>query len=252
MTTPTRPFIAWDNRFADAVPVANNTAAGAAVNLGDFRPYTSWSPASFPATVTVDCGAAKSADSISVFNHDLFSNGCTIYVRGSTDNFVSSNVLLLTYVPASDSPFVATFASSSYRYWRLTITGTYSPALSIVAIGAMLEFPVRLPYGFDPLARKIFGQANISEHGLPLGKSVLFEQWSQQLAFQNVDNSWLRSTYMPAWKAHLRHNPFLFAVDLTNYPSEIYLVESDGDSRTPASMPLKSNLQLTVKGVALP
>lgn len=251
MATPKNPFIGWDNRFNDAVPVASSTVLGAAINLADFRPYTSWNPAALPATVTVDCAAAKYADKLCVFNHNLFSNGCTIEVYGSTDNFGASNVLLHTYVPTTNKPFVRDFASASYRYWRIRITGATAPTLTVVALGVGLELPVCLPWGFDPLARKVFGQTNISEQGLPLGTAVLFEQWVQSLNFQDVDNAWLRATFLPIWKAHLRGKPFLFAFDLTNNPTEIYLVEKDGDLKTPTSIANRSHLQFTVKGVAL-
>lgn len=248
---PKNPFVAWDNRFADAVPVASSTAVGVALNLADFRPYTSWKPAALPATVTVDCGVIKSADKLCAFNHNLFSNGCTVEVYGSTDNFVVSNVLLDTFIPATNKPFVRDFASANYRYWRLRITGATAPTLTVVALGVGLEFPTGLPWGFDPLARKVFGQTNISEQGLPLGSAVLFEQFAQQVHFNDVDNAWLRNTFLPIWKAHLRGKPFLFAFDLTNNPTEIYLVEKDGDLKTPTSIANYSNLQFGIKGVAL-
>lgn len=252
MAIPTKPFIAWDTRFADAVPVASSTMSGAAVNLADFRPYTNWKPSALPATVTVNCGSAKSADNLALFNHTLFSNGCTIEVHGSTDNFGTSDVTVASDTPTSDTPFVLNFASASYQYWRIRITGSTMPTLSIVALGVGMEFPTGLPYGFAPLDRTVFGQTNISEDGLPLGTAILFEQWVQQLSFNYVPNTWIRGTFLPAWKAKLRGNPFLFAFDLTNYPNEIYLVQTDGKMAAPTTLPLMSDLQFTVKGIALP
>lgn len=256
MTAPQTPFIAWDNRLANAVPVASSTLAGAAANLSDFRPYTSWKPSALPATVTVDCGAVKSADNLALFNHNLFSSGCSIEVHGSTDNFVTSDVTIATLTPGSDLPFILQFTSASYRYWRIVIMGgTTMPTLSVVSMGVALVFPVGLQYGFGPLDRKVFGQTNISEQGLPLGSAVLFEQWVQQLNFMYVSDSWIRSTLLPAWKTGLRGKPFLFAFDLADYPSEIYLVQTDlgnSDLVMSSAIPNYSSVQFTVKGIALP
>lgn len=252
MTTPKYPFIGYDNRLADAVPVASSTASGAAINLADFRPYTYWKPTSLPATLTVDCATAKSADKLCLFNHNLFANGCTIEVRGSTDNFSASDVLLHSYTPTADKAFVRDFTSASYRYWRIRITGTTAPTLSICALGVGLEFPSGLPYGFAPIDRKTFGQSNISEQGMPLGKAVLFEQWVQTLKFEYLSSAWLRATFLPAWKVHLRSKPFLFAWDLTNYPDDIYLVQAGDSIKIPQNLPTYSTLTFEVKGIALP
>lgn len=251
MTTPIFPFIGYDNRLADATPVASSTGSGAAINLTDFRPYTFWKPAALPATVTVDCGSAKLADKLCFFNHNLFSNGCTVEVRGSTDNFAASDVLLHTYTPVADKAFVRDFVSSSYRYWRLRITGTTVPTLTIAAIGVGLEFPTGLPFGFSPVDRKVFGQTNISEQGWPLGKAVIFEQWMQSLSFSYISSAWVRSTFLPAWKTHLRGKPFLFAWDLTNYPDDVYLVEAGEMIKIPQNLPTYATLMFDVKGVAL-
>ena len=245
------PLIVFDNRLDDAVPVANNTLSGAAINLTDFRPYTSWTPAAFPGYVTVDCGVAASANSISVCNHNLFSKGCWIEARGSSDNFVSSDDLLASYFPTADTPFVYLFNAASYRYWRIRVMGNSLPTLSVVALGTAMEIPVGLPYGFDPLTRKVFGQTNISEQGLPLGKAVLFEQWAQTLTFRYISSAWLRATFLPAWKSALRGTPFLFAWNLTAYANEIYLVEAGDNIKTPQTLPAYSDLVFDVKGVAL-
>lgn len=252
MTTPKNPFFGFDNRLADAVPVASSTASGAAVNLSDFRPYTFWKPATLPATLTVDCALAKSADKLCVFNHNLFANGCTIEVRGSTDNFSTSDVLVHSYVPTTDSAFIRDYTSTSYRYWRIRITGSAAPTLSIVAICAGLEFPSSLAYGFAPIDRKVFGQVNISEQGLPLGKAIIFEQWMQTLKFEYLSAAWIRATFLPAWKSHLRGKPFLFAWDLTNYPGDIYLVEAGDNFKAPQVLAAYASLIFEVKGIALP
>jgi hypothetical protein len=252
MATPTKPFIAWDNRFADATPVASSTALGAAINLADFRPYTSWKPTSLPATVTVDCTSAKPVDYLAVFNHNLFSNGCTIEVRGSTDNFSASDVLVHSYTPAADTAFIRNFTGASYRYWRIRITGTTAPTLTICAFGVGMEMPNNLPRGFSPLDRELTAQTNIGETGLPLGTALMFEAWAETVQMRNITPAWLRSTWLPAWKAHLRDTPFLFAADLPQYPTEIYLVAAGKKFSAPISTPVLASLTFDIKGVALP
>jgi hypothetical protein len=114
-----------------------------------------------------------------------------------------------------------------------------------------MEFPTSCPYGFDPLNRKVYGQANVSEQGLPLSKAVLYEEWSQQLQFIGVDPAWIRSTFMPAWKANLRGKPYLFGFDLTNYPNELYLVQSQDTVTSTIDYIGQATLTFNVFGVAL-
>lgn len=252
MTAPAAPFIAWDNRFADATPVASSTALGAAANLADFRPYTQWAPSVMPATVTVNSGAAKAADSLAVYSHNLGSKGATIEVHGSTDNFGVSDVLVATFTPANDLPFVLQFASASYPYWRIRVTGASAPTLSVAALGAGLTMPIGLPYGFGAVDREAMGQQNISETGQPLGSAIMFEKWKQTLNFQEVDKDWLRNTFIPAWKAALRGKPFLFAWCLYLYPNEVSLVQVPTPQKfsAPQFNARSCSLQFDVEGIA--
>lgn len=119
------PKLFFDNRFADAAPVASSTAAGNfnAANIADMRAYTWWQPSALPATITVDSGSAQAADYGLVYAHNLGSKGATIEWRGSNDNFVAEDVLLARRWCQDDRPQLAEFASTSYRYRRLKISG---------------------------------------------------------------------------------------------------------------------------------
>lgn len=245
------PKLLFDNRFSDAVPVASDIAAGnyAAANVMDMRPYTWWKGASMPASLTVNCGAAKAADFALIYGHDLFTQGATLEVRGSTDNFVASSVLVATVTPANNNPFLVEFASASYPYWRFNFTGVTNPSIAVAVLGAALVMPKFLTGGFDPLARTAMLQANNNDNGQPLGKIIDFEQFKQTLQFGNVTWTWLRSVWQPAWRSNLRGAPFVFAWDSVNYPTELYLVTAGDTYSTPHQQGVLANLQFDISGV---
>lgn len=246
-----QPKILYENRFKDATPVASTTATGYDVlNLRDFRPYTWWKATALPATVTVNCGSAKAADYAVVWGHDLYSNACTVEIRGSTDNFSASDVLVATRTPTSDSPFVMLFNSVSYQYWRIKITGAAGiPTIAIAAVGARLDVPSYLDEGFDPVGREAMGQFNRSEKGHPLGKLVQFEEWRASMKFPVVTWTWLRASFDPAWRAWLRSAPFVFAWDTDNYAAELFLVQAEDKFETPHHAGGYADLQIEVFGV---
>lgn len=219
------PRIYYDNRLQDGTPAASSTAAGEynVLNLRDFRPYTWWKPSSLPATVTVDCGSAQPASTLAIWGHDLGSKGATIITRGSTDNFSASDDQVDTHAPSTDLPFIRSWSSVSYRYWRLRITGSSAPSLAIACLGVPLELPAYMDEGFDPLARNPEGIYNRSVKGHPLGRVVEFEQWMQGIRLDLVTKAWLRSTWEPAWDEWVRDNPFIFAWDYDTYPTEMRL-----------------------------
>lgn len=228
------PTIFYDNRFSNGTPVASSSAAGfAAANVADWRAYTWWKPTALPATLTVDCGSARAADYALIHGHDLFSRGCTVEVRGSTDNFAASNVLVATVTPTSDDPLLVLFASTAYRHWRLRFTGAAVPTLAIAAIGARLELPAWLPQPFDPLGRQIVGQSNRNERGQALGRVVQFESWKEQIKLERVSWAWVRNTWLPAWRAHLRSTPFVLGWEVDLYPTDLKLVTAGDKFDTP-------------------
>lgn len=212
------PIILYDNRFADATPVASSTAVGDyhVLNLRDWRNFTWWKPNAAPSTVTVDCGSAKNAD-----YGFVYAEAGTYEIRRSTDNFGASNELAGTIVLAKTGLGLVTFASVARRYYRLTVpAGT--PAVAIAAIGSKLEFPRRLLQPFDPLAHTARGQANESETGNPLGAVDAYDEWQQDIELRHIDAAWVRDSFRPAWLAHLKNQPFVFAWDPVDHISELY------------------------------
>lgn len=245
------PKILHDNRLDDGTPAASSTAAGdySVLNLRDWRNYTWWKPSALPATVTVDCGSAKSVSYWAIYGHNLFSNGCTIELRGSTDNFSASDVLVDSVAPASDSAFVRFVSPVSYRYWRLRILNGTAPSLAIAALGAETDIPAYLATGFDPIGRTVHGQYNRSEAGYPLGRALKFEDWTESLKFEYLTWSWIRSTWLAAWRAHVRDDPFLFLWDPINHADELYLVAVKDQFKTPHRPGSYCDLSFDVTGV---
>lgn len=246
------PKLYFDNRFADATPVASTTAAGdyAAANIADRRPYTWWKPSAMPATVTVDCGSAKAADYALIFGHDLKTKSASIEIRASTDNFSASDVLIASSTPADDNLLLLTFASASYRYWRFKVTGSAAPSVAIVMIGAAFTMPDYLEAPFDPLGRSVVGSGNDNDNGWPLGSIVDYEQYQQTLNFGFVSWSWIRGTWLPKWKSDIRGKPIFFGWNPDVYANEIYLVTAGLNFSTPHEGDSIARISFNVKGVA--
>jgi hypothetical protein len=71
-------------------------------------------------TITFDFGTAQTPTAAIIAGHTLTSGDSSIQVRGSTDNFSSSDVLVATFTYASTHMLKA--ISGSYRYWRIAFT----------------------------------------------------------------------------------------------------------------------------------
>ena len=229
------PRIYYDNVLDDGAIIATAAATGTAgENVADWRPYTWYTPASLPATITVDAGAARSCNYALVMQHTLYTSGCGIEVRASTDNFSASDVLIASNVPTSNGPVLLHFTSVSYRYWRLRITGAATmPSIAIASVGQRMELPGYLGLSFDPTARTVSAQSNENLNGQPLGKVIEYTQQKRMLTLRMVTPSWIRSTWLPAWRAHLRSAPFGFAWNVTDDPTNVVLCVAGDSFNTP-------------------
>ncbi|HKQ24084.1 MAG TPA: hypothetical protein VJT81_06545 [Burkholderiales bacterium] len=224
----TGPLVLYENRLRDAVPVASSTAAGFDVlNLRDLRDYTFWKPSAIPATVTVDCLTSKSADYLAVYGHDLFTTGCTIEVRKSTDNFVANDVLVATHTPTDNQPILVMFTSTASRYWRIRVLTGTAPSIAIALVGIRLEIPAGVREGFDPIGRELVGQMNRSNAGRALGRVLNWRRWKTTLHFELVTWTWVRDTWKVAAEAWLESEPWLFCWHPDTYPKETRHISMD-------------------------
>jgi len=247
-----KPRLYYDNRFDAAAPAASSTAVGDfnVINLRDWRPYTWWKPVAMPATVTVDCGAAQAADYALIYGHDLATQAATLEIRGSTDNFGASNVLVATVTPATNDPILLSFASQNFRYWRVRVTGAAAPSLAIAVIGAMLEATVFMQGTFNPVDRKIEGQTNLNENGTPLGRIVTFESFKATVVLKDVTWTWARTSFLAIWKSKFRGQPFGFCWDADLFAGDVRLVNAGDTVQIPHRAGSFCDVQFDVQGVA--
>lgn len=232
-----KPAFLYESRLKDAAPVASSTAAGAfdPANLADWQPFTWWKPAAMPATVRVDCGLASAANYWAVWGHDLGSQGATIVLHKSPGGTWAGadDIIVDSFTPADDEPFARFVTTADSQHWGFEVTGAAAPSLAIVAMGELLELPEYLEQGFDPLGREPQGQLNRAVRGNPLGRTVDYELWEQAIDLRRLNQSWVRNSFLPAWNAHLRDDPFIFAWDRINQPEDLKLATVAGGLGTP-------------------
>lgn len=132
------------DRYARLATIAaSSTLAGSAVaNLTDDRLLTSWSAnASGTQTLTIDSGAAVSADSLALLHTNLLTAGATVKVETSPDNAAWTEVIA-TLAATLDAGTLLTWNAASLRYRRITFsTASLPPVIGALCLGTALELP---------------------------------------------------------------------------------------------------------------
>lgn len=130
-------------------------------------------------SITFDLGAAASVTSVILFAHSLLNTDSSIQLRGSTDNFAASDVLVqaLTW---SSAAINAVFSSASYRYWRVKFTKASSGVTrNIGRIFLGTYFDTGAAYGPDWGGAK-FKPADLSTFGQSVGGQIFTDRRQQQ------------------------------------------------------------------------
>lgn len=229
-----KPVILYDNRLDDGVPTASSTAAGySELNLTDWRTYTYWMPSgAAPQYVTVDCGVAKSADSLGIIGHDLYTRNAQISIEASNDNFASDiTTVLAPFTPASDKVIFKTFAAVSKRYWRLKLGSfTAAPFIAILDIGSRMTFEKLLAGGYDPQGEEIRSSSERSTQGQLLGSVISHIRRRFAPGWGRLSNAFINQTFLPAWDAHIsKMKPFFWVWNFGDDPDNAVLVTIPAD-----------------------
>ena len=227
------PIILYDNILSQGYTLtATDTEEGYDVlNLIDLRPYTFWKAASHGTKyITVDCGAAKSADCLAIIGHNLYTAGATVSIESSPDNS-SWTVRLADFTPTSDKAVLKTFTSASDQYWRIKIvTAAVAAYMAIAVLGQKLQFPYPPDTPYIPYSEVPVADVERSKNGHILGVSTYLPALKMRVQFSNITRTWFDTYFLPFWQNHGRlYKPFFFAWDLDTYENDVFLVSIDDE-----------------------
>lgn len=199
-----QPLLIYGDYAKDAIVTLANAAAnqiGADVLQANEDTYVS--PADTTLTITIDLLSPVSCGCIALAGENL--NGILLELRGSTDNFSSSNVAVSASSALSGNISAwRPFTPASYRYWRLVITGAttatriYHVALSPAYLlpffedGADLDsFSSTTTQIVSPQGHLLGIQTNKTERKIPLnwgqvddGEYLPFWAWAMSCVFR--------------------------------------------------------------------
>lgn len=227
------PIILYDNRFLDAAVIqSTDTDPGGDYdvrNIRDLRPYTFHKfTGGGTKYYTVDCGAAKDADCLGVFSHNLGTVGAALSIESSTDNFGASNTQRLVPVsPTTDLALLKPFTLGNDRYWRAKlVTASLAAKSAVVVLGKKLTVP-GIPMGpFAPYRESVVSDTPQSELGTQIEANVKYYPIRIDAKFQYLDRTWLDNTFLPFWNNHMKKEKwFFFAWNLDDFPQHVFFVK---------------------------
>jgi hypothetical protein len=238
------PVILSDNVFAEGTPAATDTAEGGydVLYIRDRKTYTSHRFASDGTKYyTVDCGAARAVDTLSLVGHNLGTAEATVSVEGSDDDFVSDvNEVLAGFEPGDDYALMKAFTAAAYRYWRVKlVTAGVAAEATVVLLGRRLElpYPPDAPYVHYDEGAEVQVSSSAEENHL-LGVDLMNKEARLEIRVSMVDREFVTDTFKPWWNDYAIHRkPFALAVDLDAFPGDVLYGQLPKDYRF--RMPLK-------------
>lgn len=188
----------------------------------DWLLWNRWKPGT-TATYTwidVDLQSSYEVDAVSIFGHNLGTEGCTVYLEYSSDNFATIAGNAGWHQPTDDSPIFLKFTAVNYRYYRLVIKDpTTNTQIYNAQIGKSLQLKP-LGVGFKPPMYETFTATNnINRHGVLLGRSISKSTRKLTINQKAITQSEMESDFLP-WLEHATRLPFVFCWDYENRPQD--------------------------------
>jgi len=235
-------MILYDTRGEDdggTVTTDSEADGFEAVRLFDWRPTTSWKPATAGTHhVDLELATEGTADCFAFGRYALGDPDATIVLKTSADG--------VTWVEVFDPvrmgdwqgrPKMIAFATTVSLWWRVEVVSALAPsAVAVVAFGVTYWPKYATLPGFKPFktARDVNRYNPTSEGGLFLGSTTLRTMTKNNLQFEHMTEA----ENFEEWHPFMLHcqlgKPFFVAPLLTAFPDEVALVQLDGDMPMPA------------------
>lgn len=194
--------VLYQNIFAEGTLSWTSQADGFnAANAIEDGTWNSWSPTSVAAQFTVDYGSPVTCDAIGIAAHNMASNGASFRVQQSTDN-ITWNSVSVEYAPLINEDIFILFASTSARYWRLSLLNAVAN-IGVIKLGQAVKFPCAPISGHKPLhhARKFELLSNESMGGNFLSNRVVKIGAETSVNIGQVDRTWAETSLI-GFEAH--------------------------------------------------
>lgn len=171
-----------------------------------------------PNTITIDLGAAKTIDSIALYDHN-FTSGATITLKGNTSDSWSSPAFSETIAYNANKILQFLASAQTYQFWQIQITDTANPD-NYIEIGTLglyeyMELSKTFGNGWDnPVSELV--EVDQTQYGPRKSRHYNWQE-SFGLAFSNMlDADWTKIKAMLAVLGTQSDGiirPFFFCVD---------------------------------------
>lgn len=199
------------NWLAGGTATASGTATGffADAPLNTLT-YEAWRPDALPATWTYTHNVAAKCDYCCIAGHDMGTRGASLSVQ-YYDGSTWQAVIAATQI-RDNSPIFCIFAPQTASQWRVSITGTTLPKISVIRFGKALQMQRPIFGGHSPitLARQTVLRSNKSETGEYLGRSKTRTFLQTGFSWSNLTTAWVRA-WWPDLQRAVETEPFWIA-----------------------------------------
>ena len=188
----------------------------------DWLLWNRWVPGTTAtyAWIDIDLENAYEVDAVSIFGHNLGTEGCSIYLERSSNNFATAGQTVVYHTPTDDSPIFLKFTAVNYQYYRLVI---HNPTNNTQIYNAQICKSLQLKplaVGFRPPMYETFTATNnVNRHGVLLGRSISKSTRKLTISQNAITPSEMESSFLP-WLEHATKYPFVFCWDYENRPQD--------------------------------
>ena len=227
------PVIGWHN-IATSVAASTAAANHPVINLTNPATHLRWqgtnTGGSETLTITVP-GSPGLLDYIAFAGHNLGSRAVPVTITGQLGG--TQTLFTGVLLPGDDRPVIFRFTPGAYTSFSITL-GAAAGNMRIAALycGKLLVMPRKIYVGHTPInfGRMTNVVTGMSNNGNFLGRVVLQEKRTSQIAFQNIPPAFYRASVEP-FVVHSLTKPFFFAWRPLTYPQEVGYCWATGDIR---------------------